>query len=112
MKYLKSKNTNKDLKKSEEENKKLRKQIEKEHPQTLEAFEEWYLNSKCEKLLDKYKGKKQQDQTIVSIHSYLNTEGFSDENKFILQMLDEHGKNNIRCYEDIREIEHDLQAFV
>jgi hypothetical protein len=91
---------------------KLRKQIEKEHPQTLEAFEEWYLNSKCEKLLDKYKGKKYQDQTIVSIHSYLDTPGFSDENKFILQMLDEHGKNNIRCYEDIRQIEHDLQVFV
>ncbi len=87
---------------------KLRKQLEKKHPETLAAFEEWYLNSKCEKLVMKYKGKEYLGNPIVSIHNYLDTEGFRDTDKFIIQTKDSKGVNRTECFSTFDDVESEL----
>jgi len=91
---------------------KLRKQLEKKHPETLVAFEEWYLNSKCEKLVRKYKGKEYLGNPIVSIHNYLQTEGFRDTDKFIIQTKDSKGVNRTECFSTFDDIESELSYTV
>ena len=87
---------------------KLRKQLEKKHPETLAVFEEWYLNSKCEKLVRKYKGKEYLGNPIVSIHNYLDTEGFRDTDKFIIQTKDSKGVNRTECFSTFDDVESEL----
>ena len=88
---------------------KLKRQLNKKHTETLENFEEWYLDSKCQELGEKYIGKEYQGNSIASIHNYMNTKGFGDENKFIIQTLDGEGKIHTRCLRKLEEVEYELQ---
>ena len=87
---------------------KLKKQLEKEHPQTLETFEEWYLNSKCSRLMDKYRGKEYLGNSIVSIHSYMDTEGFRETDKFVIQTMNDKGENYTQSFSSLEDIESAL----
>lgn len=88
---------------------KLRKQLEKEHPQTLETFEEWYLNSKCAEIMAEYKGKEYLGNSIVSIHSYMDTKGFDETDKFIIQTIDNKGDYKTECFGRLEEIKKALR---
>ena len=87
---------------------KLRKQIEKGHTATLATFEEWYLEDHCKRLTDTHKGKTFGDEIIDGIHSYLNTEGFDHEWKFIVQTHDSNGERSTYTYTTLSEVENAL----
>ena len=88
---------------------KLRKQLEKEHPQTLETFEEWYLNRKCAELFEEYREKEYQGKRIVSIHSYMDTKGFDETDKFVIQTEDDKGNYHTQSFDRLEEIKKALR---
>ncbi len=90
---------------------KLKRQLGKQHQETLENFEEWYLNSKCSELFGKYEGKYFKDNPIVSIHNYIKTKGFGTNNKFIIQVKKDNGEDETYMYQSYQKIAKHLKDF-
>ena len=61
---------------------KIKKQIEKQHKQTLEAFEDWYFQKTCTELMLKYVDKNIGEYTISSIYTYKDTKGYVDASEY------------------------------
>jgi len=91
---------------------KLKQKIEKEHKQTLDEFESWYLADKCEELSYKYVGKQVSDYKIQLITNYLDVNikngGHGDSNwKFIVQVKDTE-ETKLIAYRTIEDVELDM----
>lgn len=61
---------------------KIKKQIAKEHPETLEAFQEWYFTKTCELLNHKYVGGMIGDYKIESVYPHNKTKGYADSTHY------------------------------
>ncbi len=61
---------------------KIKKQINKEHPETLEVFQEWYFTKTCQKLSSKYVGEIIDGYRIESIYPYTDTKGYADSSDY------------------------------
>ncbi len=62
---------------------KVLKQIRKEHLETLELFEAWYLEKVCGTLSSKYAGKYVGEYLIESIYPYTDTQGYAKESHYM-----------------------------
>ena len=67
---------------------KIRKLFAKEDKEQLEEFEKWYLETECNRLEKKYKGKEMSfhnaDTYIESIYPYFDTTGYNKEDKLYM----------------------------
>jgi hypothetical protein len=66
---------------------KIKKQINKQHPETLASFQEWYFTKTCAELTEKYAGKEIDDYKIESIHPYTDTKGYADSSDYEVNHL-------------------------
>ena len=67
-----------DAKRPEAYKAKIMKQIRRDHPETLEAFQAWYLKKTCAALTAQYGGKSSGRYEIESIYPYTDTKGYAD----------------------------------
>ena len=67
-----------DAKRPEAYKAKIMKQIRRDHPETLEAFQAWYLKKTCVALTAQYGGRSSGRYKIESIYPYTDTKGYAD----------------------------------
>jgi len=65
-----------DAKRPEAYKAKIMKQIRRDHTETLEAFQVWYLKKTCAELTAQYGGKSSGEYVIESIYPYTDTKGY------------------------------------
>jgi hypothetical protein len=93
---------------------KIKKQIDKQHSQTLEAFEEWYFLKVCDVLKEKYVGKDINGYMIESIYPYTNTKGYDKateykaEGTFFAQGRNTDNKTSVWSADSKKELEEIL----
>lgn len=64
---------------------KIKKQIAKEHPETLEAFQEWYFTKTCKELTTKYHGRSIDGYQIESVYPHSYTERYVDSTHYEIE---------------------------
>ena len=92
---------------------KLKQKIYKEHKQTLEEFESWYLSDKCYALSSKYVGHRVAEYEIENISTYLDMNmkdgGYGhDDWKFVVQAKRDDGLKELRAYSTMEDVELDM----
>ncbi len=73
---------------------KVLKQIRKEHLETLELFEAWYLEKVCGTLSRKYAGKYVGEYLIESIYPYTDTKGYADSDYMLRDFIYAQGRSS------------------
>ena len=71
-----------DAKRPEAYKAKIMKQIRREHPETLEAFQAWYLKKTCTALTAQYGGRSSGRYEIESIYPYTDTKGYANSDTY------------------------------
>lgn len=88
---------------------KIKKQIDKQHKETLEEFESWYLDKSIVELTKQYVGQSIGRHEIESIYSYSDTKGYDSSLKFLVQSIDADDRKEIRAYSSKQALEVDMQ---
>jgi len=89
---------------------KIKKQINKRHTETCEAFEDWYITKECVALNDAFAGLITNGYEIEVIYSYLDTGRYDSSMKFLLQTTNASGKQEIRAYPSKKALEADIEG--
>ena len=89
---------------------KIKKQINKRHTETCEAFEKWYLNKECVALNDTFQDQITKGYEIEVIYSYQHTDGYDSSWKFLLRTTDASGKREIRAYPSKKALVADIEG--
>jgi len=71
-----------DAKRPEAYKAKIMKQIRRDHTETLEAFQVWYLKKTCAELTTQYGGKSSGEYVIESIYPYTDTKGYANSTEY------------------------------